>query len=157
MKQELTDPAPAHQAAGHQFDQKGARIRLRSSRSLPLLRTVTGLSLVSLTGRLPDQHRTDRVGAGPLFSPAGMKRRTMDKSEIKQIGAFLNDVQEGLCEDDDDTILRLYLTRLYQIIPRLMAATFATGDQGLKVLLATLEKRAREYQQEIEGRLGARN
>jgi len=30
-------------------------------------------------------------------------------------------------------------------------------DQELKVLLATMEKRAREYEQKIEGRLGARN
>jgi len=38
-----------------------------------------------------------------------------------------------------------------------MDATFAMQDQELKVLLATMEKRAREYEQKIEGRLGARN
>ncbi|MCL5278575.1 MAG: hypothetical protein M1376_01545 [Planctomycetes bacterium] len=39
----------------------------------------------------------------------------------------------------------------------LMDATFAAQDQRLKILLATLEKQAREYKQEIEGRLGVRN
>jgi hypothetical protein len=42
-------------------------------------------------------------------------------------------------------------------IERLMDATFAAQDQGLKVLLATMERRARKCEQEIEGRLGVRN
>jgi hypothetical protein len=69
----------------------------------------------------------------------------MGKSEVKQIAAFLNDVHEGLCDGDEDAILRLYLTKLYRIIRQLMDATSATQDQGLKVLLATMEKRARGY------------
>jgi hypothetical protein len=31
----------------------------------------------------------------------------MDKPELQQITAFLNDVQEGLCGGDEDTALRL--------------------------------------------------
>jgi hypothetical protein len=38
-----------------------------------------------------------------------------------------------------------------------MDATFAAQDQDLKVLLASLELRAREYKDEIEARLGVRN
>ena len=82
---------------------------------------------------------------------------SMDKAEIKQIADFLNDVYEGLCEGDEEAAMRLHLTELYRVIERLMDATFATKDQDLKVLLATMEKRAREYKQQIEGRLGVRN
>ena len=53
--------------------------------------------------------------------------------------------------------MRLHLTELYRVIRRLMDATFATQDQALKVLLAALEKRAREYKQQIEERLNSRN
>jgi len=81
----------------------------------------------------------------------------IDKAEVKQIADFLNDVYEGLCEGDEDTTMRLHLMELYQVIKRLMDATFATQDQNLKVLLASLEYRARQYKQEIEERLGVRN
>jgi hypothetical protein len=81
----------------------------------------------------------------------------MDKAEVKQIADFLIEVREDICEGEGEAAMRLHLTELYRVIQRLMDATFATQDQGLKVLLATLEKRAREYKQEIEGRLGARN
>jgi hypothetical protein len=81
----------------------------------------------------------------------------MDKAEVRQIADFLNDVHGDLCERDGDPALRLHLTELYRVIKRLMDATFATQDQGLKVLLATMEKRATEYKQEIEARLGVRN
>ena len=36
-------------------------------------------------------------------------------------------------------------------------STFATEDQDLKVLLASLEYRARQYKQTIEERLAVRN
>jgi cell wall assembly regulator SMI1 len=73
----------------------------------------------------------------------------IDKAEIKQVASFLNDVHEDLCEHDGDAALHLHLTELYRIIRRLMDATIATEDQGLKVLLASLELRARQYMQEI--------
>lgn len=80
----------------------------------------------------------------------------MDKPEIKQITDFLGEVYEGLC-DGETTALRLHLTELYRVIKRLMDATFAAQDQSLKVLLASLELRARQYKQQIEERLGVRN
>ena len=43
------------------------------------------------------------------------------------------------------------------VILRLMDATCAAQDQGLKILLASLEYEARLRKQEIEGRLGVRN
>jgi len=82
---------------------------------------------------------------------------SMDKAEIKQIADFLSDVYEALCEGDGDAATRLYLTELYRVIKWLMDATFAAQDQSLKVLLATMEKRAREYKQQIEGQLAVRN
>ena len=43
------------------------------------------------------------------------------------------------------------------IIKTLMDATFETKDQDLKVLLATLEYKARRCKQCIEARTGVRN
>jgi len=83
--------------------------------------------------------------------------RIVDKTEIKQIADFLNDVYEGLCEGDEEAAMRLRLTELYRVIKRLMDATFAAQDQDLKVLLASLEYGARQYKQQIEERLGVRN
>jgi len=79
------------------------------------------------------------------------------KTEMRQIAAFLRDVHEDLCEQEGDTALRLHLTELYRVIKRLMDATFATDDQDLKVLLASLELRARQYKQETEERIAVRN
>ena len=81
----------------------------------------------------------------------------MEKSRIQQIGKFLTDVYEGGCGGDEPVTMRLQLTELYRVIKELMDETFKTKDQQLKVLLATLEKRAREYKDELEKRLGARN
>ena len=46
---------------------------------------------------------------------------------------------------------------LYGVVQRPMDATFATQDQGLEILLPSLEYEARLRKQEIEGRLGVRN
>ncbi len=40
--------------------------------------------------------------------------------------------------------MHAHLTELWHLIKRLMAATFVTEDQDLKVLLASLELRARQ-------------
>jgi hypothetical protein len=81
----------------------------------------------------------------------------IDKPEIKRINTFLNDVQEGICEGDEPATMQLQLSELYRVIQRLMDKTYETRDQQLKVALALLEKRAREYKQEIERILGVRN
>jgi len=74
---------------------------------------------------------------------------SMDKAEIKQIADFLNDVYEGLCEGDEEAAMRLHLTELYRVIKRLMDATFAAQDQGLKALLATMAKKAQRLRRQI--------
>ncbi len=51
----------------------------------------------------------------------------------------------------------IQLTELYRVIRLLMDETFEAQDQDLKVLLASLEYRARQYKQQIEERLGVRN
>ena len=81
----------------------------------------------------------------------------MQEPEIQQTASFLKRVRSDLCESGGDATLHMHLTELYRVIQRLMDATSATQDQGLKMLLATLEKQARECKQEIERRLGVRN
>lgn len=81
----------------------------------------------------------------------------MEKAEIKRINTFLNDVHEGLCEGDEPATMHLQLSELYKIIETLMDTTFKAKDQQLKIALALLEKRAREYKQEIEKRLAVKN
>ena len=81
----------------------------------------------------------------------------MKKAEIKQIDYFLTDVYEGLCEGDEPIAMQIQLEELYRVIERLMEATFKTKNRDKKVVLALLEKRAREYKAEIESRLAVRN
>ncbi len=82
----------------------------------------------------------------------------MQKAEIKQIGVYLKDLEEGLYEWDYRGITTQgQLTEFYRIIKRLMDATFETKDQQLKPLLATLEYKARKCKECIERRLAIRN
>ena len=82
----------------------------------------------------------------------------MEKAEIEQIEDYLKDLEEGLVEWDYRGPMTLgHLTELYRIIERLMNATFETKDQQLKVLLASLELKARRCRQCIEARLAIRN
>jgi hypothetical protein len=82
----------------------------------------------------------------------------MERAEIKRIADYLKDLEEGLYEWDYRGITTQgHLTKLYGIIERLMKATFETEDQELKVLLATLEYKARKCKQCIERRTAVRN
>jgi len=78
----------------------------------------------------------------------------MEKSEIRRSSDFLSDIYEGICEDDGPTAMQLYLTELYKL---LMDETFRTKDQRQKVILASLEYKARRCKQMIKERLGVRN
>lgn len=69
----------------------------------------------------------------------------MERGQIKQIADYVKDLEEGLVEwDYDHTAMQTELPYLYQIIKRLMDATYKTDDQKLKPLLATLEYKARK-------------
>ena len=82
----------------------------------------------------------------------------MDKAEIKQIIIYLTDLEDGLVELDYRGITTLGdLNRLYEIIPRLMDATFNTKDQELKVISANLEYKARRCKNYIETDLAVKN
>jgi hypothetical protein len=82
----------------------------------------------------------------------------MNRDEIKKISDFLKDLEEGLYERDYTGIIaRQKLDEIYSVIPRLMAATFKTKDQQLKVLLASLEYKARKCKEYIEKQTGVRN
>ncbi len=81
----------------------------------------------------------------------------MKQAEIKQIGEFLSDVQEGIYEWDGTVPMHRYLYELYGIIKRLMDATFEAKNRDKKIVLASLEYKARKYKAEIEQRLAVRN
>ncbi len=81
----------------------------------------------------------------------------MKKAEFQRIAHFLTDVYEGICEGDDTVAMQQQLTELYRVIRLLMDATFATEDQELRVLLASLEYRARQYKQTLGEPLSIRN
>ncbi len=82
----------------------------------------------------------------------------MEKAEIKRIGDYLKDLEEGLYEWDCRGLTTLgHLTELYRIIKRLMDETFKTKDPDLKPLLAYMELRARKCKECIERRLAVRN
>ncbi len=80
----------------------------------------------------------------------------MEKAEIQRIGKFLTEVYEEI-EGDDPVTMRLHLTELYRVIRILMDGAYKNKDQGLKVLLATMEYKAQKYRAELEKRLGTRN
>jgi hypothetical protein len=82
----------------------------------------------------------------------------MEKAEIKRISEFLNDLEEGLYERDYTGLpSRRKLDELYPIIKTLMDETFKTKDRDLKILLASLEYKARKCKECIEQRTAVRN
>jgi len=81
------------------------------------------------------------------FLPKTRKIHNMEKPEIKHISDFLSDIYEGICEDDGPTAMQLYLTELYKL---LIDETFRTKDHRQKVILASLEYKARRCKQMIE-------
>lgn len=92
------------------------------------------------------------------FDTKCSKISDMEKAEIKSIADYLKDLEEGLYEWDYRGITTQgHLTKLYQIIEQLMNATFETKDKQLKVLLATLEYKARRCKECIEQRTAVRN
>jgi hypothetical protein len=74
----------------------------------------------------------------------------MEKVEVQRTVEFLSDVYEGICEGDATITMQQQLTELYRVIRSLMDATSATEDQDLKVLLASLEYRARRYNRRVK-------
>jgi hypothetical protein len=82
----------------------------------------------------------------------------MEKDKIRQISEFLKDLEGKLYECDfNDIIARQKLNEVYRLIPRLMDATFEVKDSDLKILLASLEYKARKCKEYIELRTGIRN
>ena len=82
----------------------------------------------------------------------------MEKAEIKRIGDYIKDWEERLAESLYDRIaLEIELPEFHRVIKRLMDETFKTKDQDLKVLLATLEYKARKCKECIERRMAVRN
>jgi len=82
----------------------------------------------------------------------------MQKSQIKQIGDYLKNLENRLnSQDSSPTYLHTELSKIYETIKLLMDETFKAKDKELKILLAYMELRLRRYRDEIEERLGVRN
>ena len=81
----------------------------------------------------------------------------MSPREIKCIETLLCDVQKGLCEGNEPITMHVRLDELYEVIKRLMDATFEATDTEMKVRLAHMEYRAREYRKMIQDKLALRN
>jgi hypothetical protein len=64
---------------------------------------------------------------------------------------------EGLCEGNEPITMHVQLDELYEVIRRLMDATFRATDTEMKVRLAHMECRARQYQKMIQDRLAITN
>ena len=78
----------------------------------------------------------------------------MTKREIKLIAEYMKDLEEGFYEWDGDSVsMQIELPELYCTIKTLMDETFKTEDQQLKVLLASLEYKARKCKDCIDKRL----
>ena len=82
----------------------------------------------------------------------------MTKAELTQTADYLKDLEEGLVEFDYDQIaMQTEYDKVYQIIERLMQATFETDDQDLKPVLAMMELKARKCLDCIERRTNITN
>lgn len=77
----------------------------------------------------------------------------MSPREIKCIETLLSDVSRGLCEGDEPITMHVHFNELYEVIKRLMDAAFEATDTEMKVKLAHMEYRARQYRQMIQDRL----
>ena len=53
--------------------------------------------------------------------------------------------------------MQLYVTELYRVIKILMDATIRAHNKGEKIILASLEYKARKYKEQIGQRLAVRN
>ena len=82
----------------------------------------------------------------------------MERHKIKQIGAYLKNLEESLTTGNSSHVsLQAEIPTLYKTIELLMDATFKTKDQKLKPVLAYMEMRLRKCKQKIEERLGIMN
>jgi hypothetical protein len=82
----------------------------------------------------------------------------MKRAEIKSVSNFLTDLEEGLYECDYTSLTaQRKLDELYPIIKTLMDETFKAKDRDLKVVLASLEYKARKCKEYIEQRTAVRN
>lgn len=82
----------------------------------------------------------------------------MTNIEIIQIASYIKDLEEGLYEWDYDNIsMQTEYSKLYETIKTLMDATFKSKDKKEKVLLASLELKARKCKDCIERRTAVRN
>jgi hypothetical protein len=82
----------------------------------------------------------------------------MEMNKIKQVADYFKELEEVLFEWDYDHIaMKVELPYLYQVIKRLMDATFKTDDQKLKPLLVAIEHKARKCKECIEARLAVKN
>ena len=68
----------------------------------------------------------------------------MDKDFIQSTATYLQEVENTLCTGTTSVKMHLYMASLSSRIQELMDKTYQTKDQNEKVMLATLEMRARK-------------
>ena len=78
----------------------------------------------------------------------------MTTDQLQQIVDFVNETEEMLVEYDGDFVTwNVELTKLHDIIKRLMDASAQSGDGDYRVLLAAIEHKARLCRKTIINRL----
>jgi len=82
----------------------------------------------------------------------------MDKIDIKQINAYLDNVEADLVEQElDNTGMTMQNHELYKIIENLMDVIVEEKDHDRKMLYVLLQYKARNLYTHIDLQLGARN
>jgi hypothetical protein len=81
----------------------------------------------------------------------------MEKAELQRIWAFLTDVYEGICEQDEAYVQQLQLNELYRMVQKLTDAISESKDERVRLLLVYIKKSAIECKGAIEERLAVRN
>ncbi len=82
----------------------------------------------------------------------------ISKERIRDIGNYIKDLEEGLCECDYGSIsMQTEYSNVYDTIKTLMDLSYKTDDRKLKPMLANMELRARKCLDRIERKTAMRN
>ena len=82
----------------------------------------------------------------------------ISKEKIRDIGNYIKDLEEGLCECDNGSIsMQTEYSNVYDTIKTLMDLSCKTDDRKLKPMLANMELRARKSLDRIERETAMRN
>jgi hypothetical protein len=87
-----------------------------------------------------------------------MRQGSVEEAEVKRIADYIREIEDGLDKlDCRETTIQRHITKLHLTIERLMDMTCNTKDPQVKVLITTLECKARRCKECIETRLAVGN